>query len=58
MKKTLLSAAIIAANFTFGQFGTYTFDFNDFVDQLQQVQKMGPLDQIMKMIPGLSNNST
>lgn len=29
MKKTLLSAAIIAANFTFGQFETYTFDFND-----------------------------
>src|SRR5699024_12446864 len=33
-----------------------TFDFNDFVDQLQQFQKMGPLDQIMKMIPGLANN--
>lgn len=33
-----------------------TFDFNDFVDQLNQVQKMGPLDQIMKMIPGLANN--
>ncbi|WP_278390812.1 signal recognition particle protein [Lactobacillus acetotolerans] len=33
-----------------------TFDFNDFVDQLDQVQKMGPLDQIMKMIPGMSNN--
>ncbi|MDO4912342.1 MAG: signal recognition particle protein [Lactobacillus sp.] len=33
-----------------------TFDFNDFIDQLEQVQKMGPLDQIMKMIPGLANN--
>ncbi len=33
-----------------------TFDFNDFVDQLDQVQKMGPLDQIMKMIPGMANN--
>ncbi|MDH5099684.1 signal recognition particle protein [Lactobacillus kefiranofaciens] len=33
-----------------------TFDFNDFVDQLKQVQKMGPLDQIMKMIPGMANN--
>ncbi|MGO2952448.1 MAG: signal recognition particle protein [Lactobacillus sp.] len=33
-----------------------TFDFNDFVDQLEQVQKMGPLDQIMKMIPGMANN--
>ena len=27
-----------------------TFDFNDFIDQLEQVQKMGPLDEIMKMI--------
>ncbi|WEV38091.1 signal recognition particle protein [Lactobacillus sp. ESL0680] len=33
-----------------------TFDFNDFVDQLDQVEKMGPLDQVMKMIPGLANN--
>ncbi len=33
-----------------------TFDFNDFIDQLDQVQKMGPLDQIMKMIPGMANN--
>ena len=33
-----------------------TFDFNDFIDQMDQVQKMGPLDQIIKMIPGLGNN--
>lgn len=33
-----------------------TFDFNDFVDQLEQVEKMGPLDQVMKMIPGMANN--
>ena len=33
-----------------------TFDFNDFVDQLEQVEKMGPLDQLMKMIPGMANN--
>lgn len=33
-----------------------TFDFNDFIDQLEQVQKLGPLDQIMKMIPGMANN--
>ncbi len=33
-----------------------TFDFNDFIDQLDQVQKMGPLDQIIKMIPGVANN--
>lgn len=33
-----------------------TFDFNDFIDQLEQVQKMGPLDEIMKMIPGMANN--
>lgn len=33
-----------------------TFDFNDFLDQLEQIQKMGPMDQIMKMIPGMANN--
>ncbi|EEI18642.1 signal recognition particle protein [Lentilactobacillus hilgardii] len=33
-----------------------TFDFNDFLDQLDQIQKMGPLDEIMKMIPGMANN--
>ena len=33
-----------------------SFDFNDFIAQLEQVQKMGPLDQIMKMIPGMANN--
>ena len=33
-----------------------TFYFNDFIDQLEQVQKMGPLDEIMKMIPGFANN--
>ncbi|WP_432737539.1 signal recognition particle protein [Pediococcus pentosaceus] len=33
-----------------------TFDFNDFVDQLNQVQNMGPIEDIMKMIPGMANN--
>ncbi|WP_125768666.1 signal recognition particle protein [Companilactobacillus furfuricola] len=32
------------------------FDFNDFIDQMDQIQKMGPLDEIMKMIPGMANN--
>jgi signal recognition particle subunit SRP54 len=36
------------------KFRTNTFDLNDFLDQLQQVRKMGPLDQILGMIPGLS----
>ena len=30
------------------------FDFNDFIDQLDQVNKMGPLEDILKMIPGLN----
>ena len=30
------------------------FDLEDFLGQLQQVKKMGPLDQILKMIPGVS----
>lgn len=28
------------------------FTFSDFLGQLQQIQKMGPLDQLMGMIPG------
>ena len=31
-----------------------TFDFNDFIDQLDQVNKMGPLEDILKMIPGMN----
>lgn len=31
------------------------FDFEDYLDQMQQVKKMGPLDQILGMIPGLGS---
>jgi len=31
-----------------------TFDLNDFLDQLHQLQRMGPLNQVMEMIPGFS----
>ena len=31
-----------------------TFDLDDFLVQLQQLKSMGPLSQIMEMIPGLS----
>lgn len=34
------------------KFKTQTFTFDDFVEQLQQVKKMGPLDEILKMLPG------
>jgi signal recognition particle subunit SRP54 len=30
------------------------FDFEDYLDQLQQMRKMGPLDQILSMIPGFN----
>ncbi len=30
-----------------------TFDLEDFRDQMQQIRKMGSLDQIMSMIPGM-----
>lgn len=30
------------------------FDFNDFLDQMQQVKKMGPLGDLMNMVPGLN----
>ena len=32
---------------------TRTFDLNDFMDQLGQVSKMGPLDQLLDLIPGV-----
>lgn len=32
---------------------TQQFTFDDFLEQLQQVKSMGPLDQIMDMMPGL-----
>ena len=33
-----------------------TFDYNDFLAQMDQVTKMGPLENIIKMIPGMANN--
>jgi len=33
---------------------TATFGLDDFLDQLQQIKKMGPLTQVMEMIPGMS----
>ena len=33
---------------------TAKFDLEDFLSQLNQVKKMGPLDQVLKLIPGLS----
>jgi signal recognition particle subunit SRP54 len=33
---------------------TATFDLEDFLEQMQQVKKMGPLDQILDMLPGFS----
>ena len=32
------------------------FDFEDYLDQMRQMRKMGPLDQILKLIPGLGNS--
>jgi signal recognition particle subunit SRP54 len=32
---------------------TATFDLDDFLNQLQQVKKLGPLEQVMQMIPGM-----
>lgn len=30
------------------------FTFEDFLDQMEQVRKMGPLDQLMDMLPGMN----
>lgn len=34
------------------KFRTQSFTLDDFLDQLQQVKKMGPLDDLLKMMPG------
>ncbi|NQT48320.1 MAG: signal recognition particle protein, partial [Chloroflexi bacterium] len=34
---------------------TASFNLEDFLDQLQQVKKMGPIGQLVDMIPGLSS---
>ena len=31
------------------------FDLNDLLDQFAQIKKMGPLKQVLGMVPGLSN---
>lgn len=31
-----------------------SFDFNDFIEQLDQVMGMGPMEDLLKMIPGMS----
>lgn len=35
---------------------TQQFTFDDFLDQLQQMKKMGPLSSILEMIPGLNSS--
>lgn len=37
------------------KFRENTFDLNDYLAQLRQMRKMGPLDQILGMIPGMGN---
>jgi signal recognition particle subunit SRP54 len=34
-----------------------TFDFEDFLNQMQQLKKMGPIGQLLEMIPGFNNLS-
>ncbi len=36
------------------KFRASTFDLDDFLQQLQEIKKMGPLSQLMGMIPGVS----
>jgi signal recognition particle subunit SRP54 len=32
------------------------FDLDDFLSQMQQIKKLGPLQDIIKMLPGVGNN--
>lgn len=34
---------------------TATFDLEDFLNQMQQIKKMGPLTQLLEMIPGMGS---
>jgi signal recognition particle subunit SRP54 len=34
---------------------TASFDFNDFLTQFKMMKKMGPLENILGMLPGMSN---
>ena len=34
-----------------------TFSYGDFLDQMQQIKKMGPLNQLLGMIPGVDSNA-
>ena len=33
-----------------------TFDYNDFLAQMDQLTKMGPMENLLKMVPGMANN--
>ena len=33
---------------------TMQFTLNDYLDQMQQLKKMGPLSQVMNMLPGMN----
>lgn len=33
------------------------FDFDDYLDQMRQIRKMGPLDQILGMLPGFGGSA-
>ena len=37
------------------KFRQATFDLQDYLDQLQQLKKMGPVSQILEMVPGFSS---
>lgn len=32
-----------------------TYDFNDFIEQMDQMRNMGPMEDLLKMIPGMGN---
>ncbi len=39
------------------KFRANKFDFEDYLDQMRQMRKMGPLEQILKLIPGLGGEA-
>jgi len=39
------------------KFREQSFNLNDFLDQFQQMKKMGPMDQLLGMIPGVNSKA-
>ncbi len=54
IEKTQASIDVDEAKALEGRMRAQTFDLSDFLGELRRLKKMGPLEDILKMIPGMS----